>query len=149
MQMNGMSELITIAKYYEGWENKQLIVLVLNNQDLNQVTWEQRVMGGDPKTESTQRIPDIAYDEVATLMGLEGYAMRTPDDILPVWERSLLAKRPVVINAYVDPEVPPLPAHISWKQATNYMSASSKEDRPGHILGQSLEHLAKAFTPNR
>lgn len=148
MQMNGLSELITVAKYYERWSNKQFIVLVLNNRDLNQVTWEQRVMGGDPKTESTQNIPDVPYDKIAQLFGLEGLSMRSPDDIVPVWKQALAADRPVVINAYVDPDVPPLPPHIKWEQARHYMSALMKgEEAPGHVLKQSMKHLAKAFKP--
>lgn len=149
MQMNGLNELITVAKYYEQWQNKQLIVLVLNNQDLNQVTWEQRVMGGDPKTPATQKIPDVPYDKVADLFGLKGLSMRTPEDVLPVWKQALAENRPVIINAYVDPEVPPLPPHITWEQATKYMSALGGEEKPGHILKQSVKHLSKSLKPGR
>lgn len=150
MQMNGMNELITIAKYQSQWKNKQLIILVLNNRDLNQVTWEQRVMGGDPKTEATQNIPDVPFDKLAELFGLQGLTMREPSDILPVWKRALAADGPVVINAYTDPEVPPLPPHISWEQAHHYMSALAGGDpHLGRALKQSVKHMSKSFKPGR
>lgn len=145
MQMNGINELITIAKYKHRWPNRQLILLVLNNQDLNQVTWEQRVMGGDPKTPSTQNIPDVRYDELAKLFGLQGLLMRKPEDVQPVWKQALAMNEPVVINAYVDPEVPPLPPHIKWEHAKHYMSALLKEEDRGHLLKQSVKGVVKSL----
>ena len=118
---------------------------VLNNQDLNQVTWEQRVMGGDPKTPSTQNIPDVRYDELAKLFGLQGLLMRKPEDVQPVWKQALAMNEPVVINAYVDPEVPPLPPHIKWEHAKHYMSALLKEEDRGHLLKQSVKGVVKSL----
>jgi pyruvate dehydrogenase (quinone) len=150
MQMNGMAELITIAKYEQAWRNKQLVVLILNNRDLNQVTWEQRVMGGDPKTPSTQDLPDVPFDKVAELFGLRGLSMRTPDDVKPVLKEALSCDRPTVINAYVDPEVPPLPPHISWEQAKHFMSAVAGGDpHAGHLIRQSMKDLLKGFKPGQ
>jgi pyruvate dehydrogenase (quinone) len=150
MQMNGLAELITVAKYQKQWKNKQLIVLVLNNRDLNQVTWEQRAMGGDPKTPSTQDIPNVRYDRVAELFGLRGLSMHTPDDVRPVLKEALASDRPVVINAYVDPEVPPLPPHIRWEQAKNYMSAVLGGDpRAGRMIRQSVKDLVKGLKPGQ
>ena len=59
MQMNNMAELITVAKYWRRWPNPKWICCVWNNEDLNQVTWEQRVMEGFPKFEATQQVPDV------------------------------------------------------------------------------------------
>lgn len=69
MQMNGLNVMITISKYWKQWSNPKLIVLVLNNQDLNQVTWEERIQLGKGKTESTQSIPDFPYHKYAELLG--------------------------------------------------------------------------------
>src|SRR6185312_2653456 len=86
MQMNGMAELITAAKYYDRWADPRLIVLVLNNQDLNQVTWEQRAMEGDPKNPMTQNIPDVRYADFAKLIGLDGVRVESPDRIESAWD---------------------------------------------------------------
>src|ERR671934_569366 len=94
MQMNGMAELITAAKYYERWSDPRLVVLVLNNQDLNQVTWEQRALEGDPQNPMTQRIPDVRYAEFARLVGLEGVRVEHPDDIDGAWQEAFAADRP-------------------------------------------------------
>jgi pyruvate dehydrogenase (quinone) len=146
MQMNGLNGLITIEKYWESWADPRLIVLVLNNRDLNQVTWEQRVLAGDPKFEGSQNIPDFDYAAFAEITGLEGLTMRTPDDIVPVWEKALAANRPVVINAYVDPEVPPLPPHITFEQAKNYMTALFKgEPHALRTVTQSLKGMAESY----
>ncbi len=146
MQMLGNAGLITIAKYWEEWDNPQAIICVLNNRDLNMVTWEQRVMAGDPKFEGSQNLPDLAYDKYAEDLGLRGLRMDTPDDVVPVWEEALAADRPTVINAYTDPEVPPLPPHISFEQARNFFSALIQGD-PGAAqeLKQSIKGMASEY----
>jgi pyruvate dehydrogenase (quinone) len=128
MQMLGMNELITIGKYWQRWSDPRLIVLVLNNRDLNQVTWEQRAMAGDPKFEASQGLPDFPYSRFAELIGLQGIRVDQPDQLADAWERALDAERPVVLEAYVDPDVPPLPPHITFKQAKAYASAVLQGD---------------------
>ncbi len=123
MQMNGINGLITIAERWKDWDDPRLIVLVLYNRDLNQVTWEQRVMEGEPKFNASQVLPKFSFSGYAALLGLEGIAMREPDDIVPGWERALAADRPVVVEAHTDPEVPPLPPHITFDEARHYMSS--------------------------
>ena len=66
MQMNGMAELLTIGRYRDRWADQRLIVCVLHNNDLNQVTWELRAMGGAPKFEESQVLPDVSYADFAT-----------------------------------------------------------------------------------
>src|SRR5579884_2367620 len=117
MQMNGMNELITVAKYWKLWRNPQLVVLVLNNRDLNQITWEQRVFTGDTKFEPSQDVPDFPYARYAESIGLRGIRVDSPDAVGPAWEQALAADRPVVVEAYTDPNVPPLPPHITFDQA--------------------------------
>ncbi len=142
MQMLGINSLISVAKYWRNWRDPRLVVLVLRNHDLNQVTWEQRVMNGDPKFEASQDIPDFSYAEYANLLGLRGISVEKPGQISPAWNKALHADRPVVIDAICDPDVPPLPPHITFEQAKGYMSALVKGD-PNEvgIIGQSARQM--------
>ena len=150
MQMNGMAELITAAKYYDRWEDPRLVVLVLNNQDLNQVTWEQRAMEGDPKNPMTQRIPDVRYADFAKLIGLDGVRVESPDMIDAAWDEAFSADRPFVIDAVVDPDVPPLPPHITVEQAGHLMSALRKGDPNARgIMNESFKQKILEFLPGR
>lgn len=128
MQMNGNTVLIDIAKYWQEWADPRLIVLVLNNGDLNMVTWEQRVMGGDPKFNASQVLPNFSFAEYARTLGLLGIQMKTPEDIAGAWDEALAARRPVIVEAYTDPEVPPLPPHIEPVQAKHLMESIIKGD---------------------
>jgi pyruvate dehydrogenase (quinone) len=130
MQMLGLNALIDVARYAERWSNRQLVVCVLNNQDLNQVTWEQRVMNGDPKLEASQRLPAFDYAAYARLVGLEGIRVERPEDVGPAWDRALDAGRPAVLDVVTDPEVPPLPPHIRFEQAKQMAGALRRGD-PG------------------
>ena len=150
MQMNGMAEMITAAKYYERWQDPRLVVLVLNNQDLNQVTWEQRAMEGDPKNPMTQRIPDVRYADFAKLIGLDGVRVERPDEIGAAWEAAFSADRPFVIDAVVDPDVPPLPPHITLEQAQHLMHALRKGDPNARgIMNDSFKQKILEFLPGR
>ncbi len=128
MQMNGNEELITIKKYWKTWKDPRLIILVLNNRDLNQVTWEQRVMEGDPKFVGSQDLPDFPYAHYAESLGLMGIKIDSPDQVADAWERALNADRPVLLEAFTDAEVPPLPPHITVEQAKNFTTAILKGD---------------------
>jgi pyruvate dehydrogenase (quinone) len=150
MQMNGLNELITIAKYWRRWSNSQLVVLVLNNRDLNQVTWEQRALQGDPMYPASQEIPDFPYARFAGLVGLTGIRVDEPDAIAPAWDDALSAGRPVVIEAVVDPEVPPLPPHITFEQAKHFAQAALASDpRRSQMVRQSFRHVVDALLPHR
>jgi pyruvate dehydrogenase (quinone) len=128
MQMNGLAELITVAKYYERWRDRRFVVLVLNNRDLNEVTWEQRVMEGSPKFAASQDLPDVPYAEFARSIGLAGRRVEREEDVGPAWDEALAADRPFVIDAVVDPDVPPLPPHVSFEQARSMTAALLKGD---------------------
>jgi pyruvate dehydrogenase (quinone) len=150
MQMNGMAELITAAKYFHEWEDPRLVVLVLNNQDLNQVTWEQRAMEGDPENPMTQPIPHVNYAAYADLIGLEGIRVETPDEIESAWDRAFSADRPVVVDALCDPSVPPLPPHITVKEAKAFVSALRKGDpHTRDVITQSFKEKILEFLPGR
>jgi pyruvate dehydrogenase (quinone) len=150
MQMNGLNELITIAKYWQRWSDPRLVVLVLNNGDLNQVTWEQRVMEGDPKYEASQDVPAFDYARFAGQLGLKGLRVESPDAIATAWEEALAADRPCVIDVVTDPEVPPLPPHITFEQAKMFALAVAKGDtsRRG-MIEQSFKDKLEEFLPGR
>lgn len=150
MQMNGINELITIAKYWKKWSNPRIIVLVLNNRELNQVTWEQRVLSGDPKYNASQDIPDFPFAEYAKLIGLNGIKVKNPNKIGAAWEQAFQSDRPFVFEAYTDPNVPPLPPHISLKQAFSFSSSLFKGDsETGNILKQSFRDLIENYLPHK
>jgi pyruvate dehydrogenase (quinone) len=147
MQMNGNAELVTIAKYWKEWSDPRLVVMVLNNHDLNQVTWEQRVLEGDPKLEASQNVPEFDYAQYAEQIGLRGIRMETPDDVGPGWDEALTSDRPVVIDAVVDPTVPPLPPHIKVDQAKAFASAIFKGDSESwDVIKQSIKGKAAELT---
>jgi len=128
MQMIGNSVLVTIAAHYREWPDPRLIVVVLNNGDLNMVTWEQRVMAGDPKFEVSQNLPAFPYAKYAQLIGLAGIEVETPEQLIPALDQAMAADRPIVVECHVDPEVPPLPPHITFKQARNFASSIAHGD---------------------
>ncbi|OSP42226.1 MULTISPECIES: thiamine pyrophosphate-requiring protein [unclassified Streptomyces] len=116
MQMNGMMEMVTAAKYWQDWSDPRLIVAVLNNRDLNQVTWEMRAMSGAPQFEQSQAVPDLPYAEIAQRIGLEGVRVEKPEQVEAAWDRALTAGRPFVIDFRTDPAVPPIPPHAELDQ---------------------------------
>ncbi|EFL13161.1 thiamine pyrophosphate-requiring protein [Streptomyces sp. C] len=148
MQMNGLAELITAAKYHGEWSDPRLVVAVLNNQDLNQVTWEMRAMQGAPQFEASQSIPDVPYAAVAAHFGLGGERVERPEDVVPAWRRALAADRPYVIDFRTDPAVPPIPPHATWDQikATADAVLHGDSDR-GAVLRQGLKAKVQEFLP--
>jgi pyruvate dehydrogenase (quinone) len=149
MQMNGLNVMITISKYWKKWSNPRLIVLVLNNRDLNQVTWEERIQLGAGKTESTQSIPDFPYHKYAELIGLKGVFVDNPDRVGTAWDEALSADRPVILEAYTDPNVPPLPPHITLKDARNFVSMIPSEPELGSVLKNSAKELLTSVLPGK
>jgi pyruvate dehydrogenase (quinone) len=150
MQMNGINELITIAKYWMRWSDPRLVVLVLNNRDLNQVTWEQRVFEGDPKFEASQDLPDFPYADYARSLGLDGVRVEDPGVVGAAWDQALAADRPFVLEAVTDPSVPPLPPHITLEQAKEFMESMVKGDPDrGDVIRRSFRDLAERYLPHR
>jgi pyruvate dehydrogenase (quinone) len=123
MQMLGNSELITIAQHFREWSDPRIVIVVLNNGDLNMVTWEQRVMGGSPKFEASQDLPKFPYARYGQLLGLGGIEVDTPDALGEAFDRAFAADRPVVVEVHTDPEVPPLPPHLTWDEGNKLMKA--------------------------
>jgi pyruvate dehydrogenase (quinone) len=135
MQMNGLTELVTIADRWRDWRDPRLVLLVLNNRDLNQVTWEQRALVGDPKFDVSQRLPDVPYARYAELLGLAGARVEEPGALGPAWDAALSADRPFVLDVVCDPEVAPLPPHVTFEQARNFASALTRDPARRRILG--------------
>lgn len=140
MQMNGMNGLITVAKDWKKWADPRFVVLVLNNRDLNQVTWEMRAMAGDPKFEASQQLPDVPYARYAEMLGFKGLYVDKPEDLGRVWDEALATRGPVLVEAVTDPNVPPLPPHITLKNAAAMMATLAKGDPE---MWEMVKHTAK------
>jgi pyruvate dehydrogenase (quinone) len=150
MQMNNMAELITVAKYWRDWPDHRWIVCVFNNEDLNQVTWEQRVINGDPKFEASQRIPNVPYSRFAEMIGLRGIYVDSPDLMASAWEQALASDIPVVLEVKTDPEVPPLPPHITLQQAKNFSMALAKGDpNEASVIKGAARQVLESILPGK
>lgn len=149
-QMLGMNEMITIAKYWKRWSDPRLIIVVLKNKDLNMVSWEQRVMGGDTKFEPSQDVPDFDYAGYASILGLEGISVEKPEDIPAALDNAMAARRPVILEVATDPDVPMLPPHITVKQAKAFMSAIVKGDVDAWgMIKQTYKDVIDAYLPGK
>jgi pyruvate dehydrogenase (quinone) len=148
MQMNNMAELITVAKYWQRWSNKTWVCCVWNNEDLNQVTWEQRVQEGDPKFMASQSLPNVAYHQFAELIGLKGIYVDDPERMGAAWDEAFSAGCPVVIEVKTDPEVAPLPPHITLEQAKKFTSMLLQGDpEEGHLLVDTARQMLASVLP--
>ncbi|MVU77303.1 thiamine pyrophosphate-requiring protein [Nocardia sp. ET3-3] len=148
MQMNGLAELLTISRYQDRWEDPRLIVCVFHNNDLNQVTWELRAMGGAPKFEESQTLPEVSYADVARCAGLAAIAVDQPDEVGPAWDAALSADRPVLLDFRTDPEVPPIPPHATWEQMKDLAEAVLRGDPGGwHLVVQGAKTKAQEMRP--
>ena len=128
MQMNGLAELITIQRYWREWADPRLVVVVLHNDDLNQVTWEMRAMEGIPRFEASQSLPDVDYAAFARSLGLAGVNIADPDQLGPAWDTALSAQTPTVLDVRTDPAIPPIPPHATLEQAINAAKSVLKGD---------------------
>ncbi|WP_280255299.1 thiamine pyrophosphate-requiring protein [Nocardia wallacei] len=148
MQMNGMAELLTIARYRDRWTDPRLIVCVFHNNDLNQVTWELRAMGGAPKFEESQTLPDVSYAEVARCAGFTAIAVDSPDQLGDAWDRAFAADGPVLLDVRCDPEMPPIPPHATWDQLKDTASALLHGDPDAlHLMAQGAKAKVQEFIP--
>jgi pyruvate dehydrogenase (quinone) len=148
MQMNGLAELITIKHYWQEWTDPRLIIAVLHNNDLNQVTWEMRAMEGAPKFTESQVLPDVDYAAFAASLGLYGINVDKSDQLGPAWERALSADRPTLLDVRTDPDVPPIPPHATFEQAKDAATALLKgdENRWG-VIKEGLKTKAQELLP--
>lgn len=150
MQMLGINELITIAKYWKQWQTPHFMILVINNRDLNMVSWEQRVTTGSPKFEDSQDLPDFRFADYAKMLGLEGFRISDPDQIEEVIDSAMAADRPVVVEAITDPNVPLLPPHISAMQAKNFLTSIIKGDSDAwEMVKQTYKDVVTEYFPGK
>jgi pyruvate dehydrogenase (quinone) len=150
MQMNGLAELITIKHYWEQWSDARLIIAVLHNNDLNQVTWEMRAMEGAPKFTESQMLPDVSYEGFARSLGLHGIAVDKPEQVGPAWDQALAADRPTVLDFRTDPDVPPIPPHATFEQIKDAATALLKGDPDSWgILKEGLMAKAREVMPGK
>jgi pyruvate dehydrogenase (quinone) len=148
MQMNGLAELITISHYWSQWADPRLIVAILHNNDLNQVTWEMRAMSGAPKFAASQTLPDVDYAGFATSLGLSGVRIDDPDNLGPAWATALAADRPTVLDVICDPDVPPIPPHATLDQVKSVAGAvlHGDEDAWGFVK-QGVKQKVQQYLP--
>ena len=149
MLMNGNNELVTIAENWKSWSDPRLIILVLANHDLNMVSWEQRIMNGDPKFEPSQNVPDFRFARYAEMLGLKGIRVDQPEQIGPAWDEALASSCPVVIEAVTDPEVPPLPPHISLEQAMHFSEALLHDAHRTGMLRGAMKDMIQTLLPHK
>ena len=149
MQMNGLNVMITASKYWRRWSNPRFILMVLNNEDLNQVTWEERVQLGDGKTPLTQTIPNFPYHEYAELLGLKGIYCDDPERIGAAWDEALASNCPVIMNMKADPNVPPLPPHITLKDAKNFVTMMADEPELASVIKNSAKQMLAGLLPGK
>ncbi|OWY79219.1 thiamine pyrophosphate-requiring protein [Rhodococcus sp. BUPNP1] len=149
MQMNGLAELITVHRYWQSWRDPRLIVAVLHNNDLNQVTWEMRAMAGSPKFAESQTLPDIDYAAFAASLGLQAVTVTDPDDLDSAWDAALTADRPTLLDVHTDPNMPPIPPHATWEQfkAATAAVLGGDEDR-WDFVKEGLRTKAQEFLPH-
>jgi pyruvate dehydrogenase (quinone) len=150
MQMNNMAELLTISRYADRWSDPRCVVAVLHNNDLTQVTWELRAMGGAPKFEESQTLPDVSYADFARGLGFEAITVTTPDELGPAWDRALAADRPALLDVHCDPDVPPIPPHATFEEAESVLQAVLKGDPDAlHLLVQGAKTKLQEVLPGR
>jgi pyruvate dehydrogenase (quinone) len=150
MQMNGLAELITVKHYWREWTDPRLVIAVLHNDDLNQVTWEMRAMEGAPKFAESQTLPDVDYAAFAASLGLTGINVDKPDQVGAAWDAALAADRPVVLDVRTDPSIPPIPPHATFEQAKDAARAMihGDEDRRSVIM-EGVKTKMQEFLPGR
>jgi pyruvate dehydrogenase (quinone) len=149
MQMNGLNACITVAKYWKEWSDPRWITLVLNNRDLNQVTWEQRIMVGDIRFSASQELPDFPYAAFADSIGLHGIRVERPEQLTEAWDVALSSDRPVVVEAITDPDTPTLPPHITLKTAKNFTETILRGDpNESGIIKQAVKGMVQGLMPH-
>jgi pyruvate dehydrogenase (quinone) len=150
MQMLGINGMITIKKYWKRWKDPRLMILVLHNNDLNMVSWEQRALVGDPKFDASQDLPDFPYAAYAKMLGLEGIKVEHADDVPAAFDEAMMCRKPVLVEALTDPAVPMLPPHISVEQTKHFMSSLIHGDSDAwDMVKQTYKDVVDGYFPSK
>jgi pyruvate dehydrogenase (quinone) len=150
MQMNGLAELITIKRYWQEWADPRLVIAILHNNDLTQVTWEMRSLQGAPKFADSQTLPEVDYAGFARSIGLGAITVREPEQLASAWDTALAADRPTVLDVYCDPNVPPIPPHATWDELTKTAKSlvHGDEDR-WSVMKQGVRTKLQELRPGK
>ena len=144
-QMLGMNDLITVKRHWQEWQSPIFVVMVLHNDDLNQVSWELREAGA-PRWDTSQLVENVDYAGYAELLGLRGIRVDEPAQVDEAWRQAFSSDRPVLIDAYTDKNVPPLPAHITFEQAKGVAkSVLGGDPDAAKVVGHSARAVASEF----
>jgi pyruvate dehydrogenase (quinone) len=149
MLMNGINELVTIAESWKEWSDPRLIIMVLANRDLNQVTWEQRALIGDPKFEASQKVPEFGFARYAELVGLLGIEVKKPQELGPAWDQAFSASRPSVLEVHTDPEVPTIPPHITFDEAKHFMNSMFSDPNAAAMARGTFKDAIQSILPGK
>jgi pyruvate dehydrogenase (quinone) len=148
MQMLGINELITVKHYWQEWTDPRAVFAVLHNDDLNQVTWEMRAMGGSPQFLPSQHLPDFPFADYARSLGFEAIRVDKPEDVKGAWQRALSADRPALIEFMTDPAIPPIPPHATWEQMENAGKAILGGDPDSwSVIKEGVKEKVQEFLP--
>ncbi|HEY3684115.1 MAG TPA: thiamine pyrophosphate-requiring protein [Streptosporangiaceae bacterium] len=150
MQMNGLAELLTVRRYQDEWVDKRLVVCVLHNNDLNQVTWEMRAMSGAPKFAPSQELPEVSYAAVARQIGITAIEVDDPERLGAAWDAALAADGPCVLDVRCDPDVPPIPPHAEFAQMKDAAEAIVKGDPDSvGVVSEGAKAKLQELIPHR
>jgi pyruvate dehydrogenase (quinone)/pyruvate oxidase len=114
-----MGDFATAVKY-----QLPITVVVIKNNTLGMIKWEQMVFLGNP--EYGVELQPIDFVKVAEACGGIGFRCEKPSEVRQALQAALAAKRPALVEAVVDPFEPPMPARVKVKQATNMAKALAR-----------------------
>jgi pyruvate dehydrogenase (quinone) len=150
MQMNGMAELLTVSRYWQRWEDPRLVIAVLHNNDLNQVTWEMRAMSGVPKFADSQDLPNVSYAAFAASIGLRSMEVTRAEDIALAWKEAFAADRPTVLDVHADPDIPPIPPHATLQQMRDMAkSLAGGDENLWGVIKTGIKQKAQEILPGK
>jgi pyruvate dehydrogenase (quinone) len=126
-----MGEIATMVKY-----QLPVKVLIIKNNVLGEIKWEQLVMGGNP--EFGVDLQPIDFAAFARSCGAAGYCLDDPAQAEPVLREALAQPGPVVIEAVVDPNEPPMPGKITTEQAIQFAKGLARGDKDRAAIFKSV-----------
>jgi pyruvate dehydrogenase (quinone)/pyruvate oxidase len=126
-----MGEFLTAVKY-----NLPILVVIIKNNTLGQIRWEQIVFLGNPEYGCELYNPNFA--KFAEACGGLGFTVERPEEIRPALERALASGKPALVEVIVDPNEPPMPPKVTAKQALHFAEALAKGQPKGGRIALTL-----------